>query len=319
MTEAAIVCEPAGSSSSRASPSRSRCGGRCASSAARRGVGRSAGLDPPFVGRERELRLLKDLFHATEGGRRAPRQRSPASPASASRGSRGSSRSTPTASPTRCSGTAAAASSYGEGVAFWALAEMVRMRARIAEDEPATTAEPKLEAVVDEWVTDPSDRDWVTPPLRHLLGLAQIRRRRPRAALPGVAEVLRGDGRAAAGRARLRGHAVGRQALLDFVEYLMEWSRDHRLFVVALARPELAERRPGWGAASRSFTSLALEPLPREAMGELVAGMVPGLPADAVARIAARGRGRAAVRGRDGADAARPRGRRARRAAAGTG
>ena len=37
---------------------------------ARRGVGRSAGLEPPFVGRERELRLLKELFHASaEGGR----------------------------------------------------------------------------------------------------------------------------------------------------------------------------------------------------------------------------------------------------------
>ena len=52
------------------------------------------------------------------------------------------------ASPTRCSGIAAAASSYGDGVAFWALGEMVRMRARITEDEPAASADAKLQAVV---------------------------------------------------------------------------------------------------------------------------------------------------------------------------
>ena len=32
------------------------------------------------------------------------------------------------------------------------------------------------------------------------------------------------------------------QALLDFIEYLMEWSRDHPLLVVTLARPELFDR-----------------------------------------------------------------------------
>ena len=37
-------------------------------------------------------------------------------------------------------------------------------------------------------------------------------------------------------------------ALLDFIEDLLEWSRNHPIFVVALARPELLERRPNWGA-----------------------------------------------------------------------
>ena len=49
--------------------------------------------------------------------------------------------------------------------------------------------------------------------------------------------------------------------LLDFLEYLLEWSRSHPLFVLVLARPELADRRPTWGAGKRSFTSLYLEPL----------------------------------------------------------
>ena len=35
--------------------------------------------------------------------------------------------------------------------------------------------------------------------------------------------------------------------LLDFVEHLLEWSRDRPLYVVTLARPELLDRRPGVG------------------------------------------------------------------------
>jgi tetratricopeptide (TPR) repeat protein len=67
-------------------------------------------------------------------------------------------------------------------------------------------------------------------------------------------------------------------SLLDFIEYLLEWSRSSPLFVVVLARPELQERRPTWGTATRNFTSLYLEPLSEPAMDELLAGFVPGLP-----------------------------------------
>ena len=67
-------------------------------------------------------------------------------------------------------------------------------------------------------------------------------------------------------------------SLLDFIEYLLEWSRSSALFVVTLARPELQERRPTWGAASRNFTSIYLEPLSETSMQELLGRIVPGLP-----------------------------------------
>src|SRR5207245_7840009 len=63
------------------------------------------------------------------------------------------------------------------------------------------------------------------------------------------------------------------------------------IFVVTLARPELLERRPTWGAGQRSFSSLYLEPLPREAMEELLTGLVPGLPSEVRDRILARAEG----------------------------
>ncbi len=58
-----------------------------------------------------------------------------------------------------------------------------------------------------------------------------------------------------------------------------------------MSRPELLERRPDWGAAKRNFTSLYLEPLDPGAMRELLAGLVPGLPATAIAAIVARADG----------------------------
>ena len=60
---------------------------------------------------------------------------------------------------------------------------------------------------------------------------------------------------------------------------------------MTLARPELLERRPQWGAGKRSFTSIFLEPLPAGAMHELLAGLVPGLPEGAERAIVARADG----------------------------
>ena len=81
------------------------------------------------------------------------------------------------------------------------------------------------------------------------------------------------------------------ESLLDFVESLVDWSRNHPILVVTLARPELLERRPTWGAGQRSFTSLYLEPLSQPAMEELLGGLVPGLPAEVRDRILARAEG----------------------------
>ena len=64
--------------------------------------------------------------------------------------------------------------------------------------------------------------------------------------------------------------------LLDFIESMLEWSKNLPILIVTLARPELADRRPTWGSGQRSFTSMHLEPLPDRSMSELVAGFVPG-------------------------------------------
>ena len=136
-TEAAVVYADAGDArdegQGRADAS---CGGRCASSPRARARDARAALEAPFVGRDRELRLVKELFHAAAADERAAsrhrdrrrRHRQVAPRLGVREVPRRARRST-------SGGTAAVASSYGEGVAYWALAEMVRRRAGIAEDE----------------------------------------------------------------------------------------------------------------------------------------------------------------------------------------
>jgi hypothetical protein len=79
--------------------------------------------------------------------------------------------------------------------------------------------------------------------------------------------------------------------LLDFIDHLLEWTRDRPILVVTLARPEFLDKRPDFGRAHRAFSSLHLEPLTTEAMSQLLRGLVPALPAADLERIVARAEG----------------------------
>jgi tetratricopeptide (TPR) repeat protein len=50
-------------------------------------------------------------------------------------------------------------------------------------------------------------------------------------------------------------------ALLEFVDQLVDWSTGVPMLVVAAARPELLTRRPGWGGGKRNSTTVSLTPL----------------------------------------------------------
>ncbi|HEY2788741.1 MAG TPA: AAA family ATPase, partial [Gaiellales bacterium] len=181
--------------------------------------------------------------------------------------------------------------SYGEGVTYWALADMVRMRCRISEDEPAEAALEKLAAVLDEHITDADERRFVEPRVAHLMGLEE-------------GSAFAREDLFAAWRTFFERLADvfptmlvfedmqwADASLLDFIEYLLDWSRQSPLFVVTAARPELLDRRATWGAGKRNFTSMYLEPLPEPAMRALLDGLVPGLPDTLRGQILARAEG----------------------------
>jgi class 3 adenylate cyclase/tetratricopeptide (TPR) repeat protein len=257
----------------------------------RRGTVKSAGLEPPFVGRDSELRLVKELFHATAEDRRAHLV------SVVGIGGIGKSR-LAWEFEKYIDGLAGdvwwhsgRCLAYGDGVAFWALAEMVRGRAGIIEDEDPSSARVKLHTAVEEHLPDPQEQRFVEPRLAHLLGLEE--------APIGDQENLFAAARMFFERLAQEGPAVllfedihwADSALLDFVEYLIEWSREVPLFVLTLARPELSDRRPTWGSGRRNFTSIFLEPLPTKAMETLLTEPVPGLSEELRARILERAEG----------------------------
>jgi class 3 adenylate cyclase/tetratricopeptide (TPR) repeat protein len=255
------------------------------------GAGRQGELEPAFAGRDRELHLIKELFNA------AAEERRPHLVSVVGIGGIGK---------TRLSwefekyvdglvdsvwwhrGRCLA---YGDGVAFWALAEMVRMRAGIVEDEESMSARTKLHQSLETHVPDADERRFVEPRLFHLLGLEERG--------SGDQENLFSAWRVFFERLSAAKPTVmvfediqwADSALLDFIEYMLDWSRDHPIFILTLGRPELSDRRPTWGAGKRNFTSLFLDPLSHEAMTALLRAPVPGLPNELQARILERAEG----------------------------
>src|SRR5436309_1199314 len=172
-TEAAIAYEPAGEHELKGKAEPLQLWRATRVTGFRRGALKAAGLEPPYVGRERELRVVKELFNACA-------EESKAHLVSVI-GIAGFGKSRLTWEFRKYidgiaeliawhSGRCLA---YGEGVAYWALAEMVRMRAEIVEGEEVGSAREKLRAAVERYVEDPEEGEWVQPRLAHLLGIGE--------------------------------------------------------------------------------------------------------------------------------------------------
>jgi class 3 adenylate cyclase len=259
--------------------------------AGRLGSGRARRLESPFVGRDDDLRLLKEVFLQTARERRA---RLVSITGTAGIGK------------TRLAWELekyldglvetvywhqGRSPAYGEGLAFWALAEMIRGRARITEADDTAAARAKLADVAAQWLTDSEERARVEPRLAALLGLE--------GAPPGGAEELTAAWRTLFERIADRGPTVlvfedlhwAEGGLLDFVEGLLASARSKPILVIALARPELLERRPAWGGSVRNHLRLDLAPLDDASMELLLVGLAPGIPPDAIAAIRGRAEG----------------------------
>jgi class 3 adenylate cyclase/tetratricopeptide (TPR) repeat protein len=256
------------------------------------GAGREEGLEPPFVGREEELRLLKEQLHTAE---REGKLRVVAISGQAGLGK------------SRLiwelekylDGLAAPvyywhqgrSPSYGEGVTFWALGEMVRRRAHIAEGEDDASTRQKLRDTLAEFVPDSAERAWLEPALGALLGIDE--------ANWNAREQLFSAWRTFFERVADHGPTVlafedlqwADNGLLDFIEHLLEWTRDKPILVVTLARPELLERRPNFAMGHRALVALHLDPLSDEAMASMLRGLVPALSDKDLARVVARAEG----------------------------
>ena len=242
-----------------------------------RGGQRVDGLEAPLVGRDRELRLIKELFHDTADTGRPSLVVLDGVPGV------GKSRLAwefekyvdgLTASTYWHRGRCL---SYGDGVAFWALAEAVRGRLGLTDASSETHAE--LGALVDEgvntYVTDEADRAWLRPRLAVLVGAEGAGSFTREDLFTAWTAFLEAVGSGDPVVWVIDDAQYADEGLLDFIDHLLATSRSP-MFVVALARPELLGRRPDLGG--RRATALRMDRLSDPSMTELVDGLVDGLP-----------------------------------------
>jgi class 3 adenylate cyclase len=165
---------------------------------------------------------------------------------------------------------------YGESVTFWALGEIVKAEAGILESDSADEADRKLRSAVTTLVPDSSEARWVHVELRALVGLTG-----------GGSDGAGAEAATAAWRRFLetvaeRGPVVfvfedlhwADDGLLDFLDELVDWLRGVPLLVVGTARPELLDRRQGWGGGKANATTISLQPLPDEETARLISSLL---------------------------------------------
>ena len=158
---------------------------------------------------------------------------------------------------------------YGEGVTFWALAEIVKAHAGILETDDSRGREAKLDAVVP----DGPDRAWMGNRLRALLGLEAPPATRDEnftAWLRFIEELAL----AAPIVLVFEDLHWADEALLAFIEHLATHADAVPLLVIGTARPELFEQHPAFAAGSTHVNRISLDPLTPEETQRLVAGLV---------------------------------------------
>ena len=184
---------------------------------------------------------------------------------------------------------------YGRSITFWPLREMLARAARIEAADAAPAARQKLRALVAT-IEGPgeAERDLLTRALSAAIGLETAGE-----AYPTVDEIVTAVRRFLEERAQRDPLVIviedihwAETAFLDLVEQLNAHVRAP-LIIVCVARPELFERRPDWGAGRVNATTLTLQPLTREETLELARALLAaaGLPEVMASGIVARTEG----------------------------
>ena len=220
-------------------------------------------LDVPMVGRERELRLMRDAWE------RAVSERSCV--LFTLLGVAGVGKSRLAEEFLRDLGgdldalvVRGRCLSYGEGITYWPAVEVV-LQLRTAGHEPTG---PVAALLGDGGApTSPEEIAW------------GVRRLLEEAAAEAPLVVVLDDLQWA------------EPAFLELLEHVATMSRGAPILLFCVARPDLLERRPNWGGGMLNATTVLLEPLSAEETQKLIAMLGDGIDTDLAARIRAAAEG----------------------------
>jgi class 3 adenylate cyclase/tetratricopeptide (TPR) repeat protein len=68
----------------------------------------------------------------------------------------------------------------------------------------------------------------------------------------------------------------GEETFLELIEHVADLSRGAPILLLCMARPELLDRRPTWAGGKLNATTVSLEPLSEEETDQLIAGLLEG-------------------------------------------
>jgi class 3 adenylate cyclase/tetratricopeptide (TPR) repeat protein len=156
---------------------------------------------------------------------------------------------------------------YGEGIAFWALGEIVKAECGILDSDSPEEALAKLDQAIPEFEPD---RAWLRARLAPLVGAGG----EPAAQEESFTAWRRFlDGLAAQNPTVLVIDDLhwADEPMLAFLEHLADWSSGVPLLLLCTARPELHEKHPTWTLGLRNAQTINLAPLSDDETARLIA------------------------------------------------
>jgi predicted ATPase len=125
--------------------------------------------------------------------------------------------------------------SYGDGITYWPVVEILKQLGTLPEGDAAQ-------------------------PLRGLLGESESAAQAQEIAW-GFRKLLEQEAQEQPLVCLLDDLHWAEETLLDLVEHVADLARDAPILLLCMARPELLERRPSWGGGKWNATTVLLEPL----------------------------------------------------------
>ncbi|HET8678856.1 MAG TPA: AAA family ATPase, partial [bacterium] len=194
---------------------------------------------------------------------------------------------------------------YGEGLTYWPLADMLKQECGIKDSDPPDVMSEKLRvqiSAVCEPVLGAAESERIVVDLAPMLGIT----------IPGRSSGGARDRRSSADALLLSLHAFlmakalrkplllvfenlhwAEESLLQLLTHLAMRGGDAPILILCLARPELLEQHPDWGAGIRNYTAVALAPLGQDVSRRLIAELLKykSAPADMYDAILAKAEG----------------------------
>ncbi len=165
---------------------------------------------------------------------------------------------------------------YGESVTFAPLEEIVRDVIGVMRSDDRVAAAAKLAGYIARSEERATDNEWLRSRIAPLLGLEE-----PSAAAADRAESFTAWARFLASEASRSPLVLvvedlqwADRTMLDFLDQLADHARNAPILVLGTARPELFDAHPEWGGGKTNASTITLSPMPEQEMHELLAELL---------------------------------------------